>query len=144
MMATVWWLRWVVAMIKHLKREGFSRGLLLLYNNNVTIPLSLRFVRVMPTYYLANLLAVPQLIGGYSGAATGNTTFAFIGTFLCLSTISSFGLNSPLDGPSWTVCTLVWLWLVTPYFLVVAQRLTDFQLVVQVSIGCRYSAILLL
>jgi len=79
----------------------------------------------MPLFYLCNILTIPLIFYGYSDISTSNLTAPFIGTFLALSTIANGGLGFPIDGPSWTVCTLVWLWIAFPFLLVIAQRMTD-------------------
>ncbi|CAM9796695.1 unnamed protein product [Phaeothamnion confervicola] len=90
-----------------------------------------RLARVGPVYYLLNLAAIPFWFAGFGGVAPDNysgITSVTIVSLIPTSTVFSFALGSNLDGPAWTVVTLLWLWAYFPRWLPAAQRMTDDQL----------------
>ena len=100
-----------------------------------------RFARVMPVYYFCTLLAVPQWIFNFTGWDFAFNMFVFITslivTIIPLSTLLSpliiMGLAVvPINTPSWTICTLIVMWLFFPCCLIRAQRWTDQQLIHQI------------
>jgi len=89
-----------------------------------------RFSRVLPTYYLCTLFAIPLVFAGYH-ADTCPSDFL---PHLLISIIPVgpfFGnyLGTPLDGPAWFICTLLPFYFMFPYWLSHAQRRSDQQLI---------------
>ena len=74
-----------------------------------------RFARVMPTYYLCMLLATPVAFLGCLSWETDNIKgligALFMGTFP-IASITNFFWEIPINGPSWTVQTLLFFWFV--------------------------------
>eukprot|EP00301_Raphidiophrys_heterophryoidea_P020419 c5114_g1_i1.p1 GENE.c5114_g1_i1~~c5114_g1_i1.p1 ORF type:complete len:486 (+),score=91.13 c5114_g1_i1:151-1608(+) len=96
-----------------------------------------RFARTMPLYYATTLIAIGLWFGGYSAINPSKGLFSsyseyFIASlvvnFIPVSSLFSFLLGGPIDGPGWTVCTLVIFWFLFPVLLPQIQRYTDSQL----------------
>ena len=87
-----------------------------------------RLVRVLPVYYLGSLIAIPAWFLGF-GDQDPSDVFAMAGVYGTTATLTStmflFCLGSPLDGPSWTVQTFVWLWCTFPRFMQRARTMSS-------------------
>lgn len=88
-----------------------------------------RLVRVSPVYLLLSFaVCLPLWLQGFGDAAPSYTQ-ALIGSIVTTLTFSStlfcFLLGSPLDGPSWTVQTLVVMWLFFPIAMRRARVMTS-------------------
>lgn len=87
-----------------------------------------RLARVVPMYYFSNLLALPPAFFGYGGWPASDLQISLALTFALLTTLATpltGVLFSPLNGPSWTVVTLLFVWLAFPWLLQWALRLSD-------------------
>lgn len=105
-----------------------------------------RMARVMPLYYFCMLIAVPLYIvgfGSFNPYDVGAWVVSTITNLLPLNTLFSFLLGPPFDGPSWTVCTLVFFWLCFPRWIVFAQNFTDDQLIRNI-VYCYYGQLSIL
>lgn len=84
-----------------------------------------RIARVVPVYYLSSLPGIPLSALGFG--QMWFTPFQAVSTLVSNATLSttlfSFYLGSPLNGPAWTVCTLAVFWLLFPAMLSRAQRM---------------------
>lgn len=60
-----------------------------------------RFIRIMPTYYLCTLLAVPLCLAGFSGTPTPDLWKALVVSIIPVSTLFNTSFGLPLDGPGW-------------------------------------------
>ncbi len=92
-----------------------------------------RLIRVLPAYYICSFMAIPSVFYGYSEINpndVGYVILSFITTFIPTSTWFLFFLGSPLDGPGWTVQTLIGLWLMFPLILRILHARTDLELLV--------------
>lgn len=90
-----------------------------------------RVVRTMPMYYLMNFVfALPLWLFGLGSFAWGSSAaLASIGsTAMFSSTMFIFCLGAPLNGPAWTVQTLMWIWLFFPRWINQARRMLPIQL----------------
>jgi peptidoglycan/LPS O-acetylase OafA/YrhL len=79
-----------------------------------------RALRVMPVYYITFLLAIPPVLCGFGEldpGSKGYITSSFITNIIPVNTWFFLFLGSPMDGPSWTVCTLWFFWLCFPSLL---------------------------
>ena len=90
-----------------------KNSILSFYNN--------RIVRVAPVYFAMNFaLALPLWNYGYMAAPNiAASAGSIVTTATFTSTLFGFILGSPLDGPSWTVQTFMFLWI---YFPISLQR----------------------
>ena len=95
-----------------------------------------RFARVMPTYYLCLMLAIPVAFLGCLSWETDNIkglTGAVIMGVIPVDSLVNFFWEIPVNGPGWTVQTLLFFWLLTPIWLPESQRLSDSALVRSIS-----------
>eukprot|EP01031_Cornospumella_fuschlensis_P040767 gene40767-49716_t len=78
-----------------------------------------RIARIIPVYYLCSLAAIPLWLAGYGSAPPESAYFfmSIVTTFLPLCTFFIFLLGTSLDGPGWTVSTLLVLYLFFPSLL---------------------------
>ena len=95
---------------------------LTIFYNNIDLSTTATFIknrlaRVLPSYYLFNALAVPLWFYGYQGSSIDACIFSAVTTITNTSTLLCFALGSSLDGPAWTVQTLLWLWMVFPFVM---------------------------
>lgn len=92
-----------------------------------------RFARVMPVYYLCNLLAAPLVYIGFNQHLSPGNTREIVSNVIVnvipIATLLDLLFGSNFDGPAWTICTLVIMWLFVPRHLPRAQRKTDHELV---------------
>jgi peptidoglycan/LPS O-acetylase OafA/YrhL len=91
-----------------------------------------RIARVIPMYYLGLALAFPLCFVGFNYMAPSDTAAIIKSTVVSVvpvSTLLCFGVGFVLDGPGWTVCTLLLMWLAFPHALAGAHALSDAQLV---------------
>jgi peptidoglycan/LPS O-acetylase OafA/YrhL len=90
-----------------------------------------RLVRVLPAYYIGTCLAIPPVLYGY-GELNPNfkigLVLSFITSYIPVSTWFLFLLGGPLDGPGWTVQSLIGMWLMFPMVLRFLDKRTDVQL----------------
>lgn len=85
-----------------------------------------RVVRVLPVYYLLSLVTVPMWYAGFGDAAWGSgMLYPAATTATMSSTMLLFLYGSPLDGPSWTVQTFMWMWLLFPWLMSRTRRMTS-------------------
>ena len=83
-----------------------------------------RLARVLPVYLLMSLLVLPMWFTGFGDAAPGPDMLpSAISTVALSSTMLCFLYGSPLDGPSWTVQSLVWMWMLFPFFMRRARKM---------------------
>ena len=101
-----------------------------------------RLARVMPLYYLDSLgLGLPLLFTGYSMIDWKlYPSVLFINIIPLTTLIFNYAI---LDGPAWTICTLLYMWLVFPMMLPRVQRMTDEELVKGIS-KCYWLQLLLM
>ncbi|KAG5177125.1 hypothetical protein JKP88DRAFT_282226 [Tribonema minus] len=91
-----------------------------------------RLARVMPTYYLCALSAVPLAFGGYhymDPADTSSIVWSIAVSVVPVCTLDGFLTGSDINSPGWTVCTLVVMWALFPASLARARGMSDAQLV---------------
>jgi peptidoglycan/LPS O-acetylase OafA/YrhL len=97
-----------------------------------------RIARVIPTYYLGLLFALPLRLSGF-GSNTQNdvvsTIVCAIVSFLPLCTVFMFFLGDCLDGPGWTICTLAIMWMMFPWSYRGVSKFTDEQLVSRIVVA---------
>ena len=85
-----------------------------------------RVVRVVPVYYLLSLATVPMWNAGFGDAPWGSGMYYSVGTTATMSsTMLLFLYGSPLDGPSWTVQTFMWMWLLFPWLMNRTRKMTS-------------------
>jgi peptidoglycan/LPS O-acetylase OafA/YrhL len=91
-----------------------------------------RWVRTMPTYYLVNALALLPYFYGYTGMAPWHLQGVFsswIGqitvTVIPVSTWFGGIFSLPVDGPSWTISTLLMMWIIFPFSMPGIKKKTD-------------------
>ena len=80
-----------------------------------------RFARIMPTFWLSNLLCVPVIFYGqhYRAPPDVDPVGFAVGAF---DSITAIGLGFfPFSGPGWTICTFFWLYLCFPRILKTLQ-----------------------
>lgn len=103
-----------------------------------------RFARVLPLYYMCNILSIPLWIADYGSADLRNTPRtiiqAIMNFFGCTTLIGLIGSN--YDGPSWTICTLLMFWYIFPKWAPYLQRMSDSELVIGIR-RCYYIQIIL-
>lgn len=91
-----------------------------------------RWVRTMPSYYIVNAFAFVPAWYGYTGLppmefqnvfrsiwSQSVVTVVPVSTWLC----GVFGL--PLDGPAWTISTLLMMWILFPYSMHKIKKMDD-------------------
>lgn len=104
-----------------------------------------RFARVLPLYYLCNILSIPLWVGGYGTVDLGKTSLlighAITNFFACTTMLGLIFSN--IDGPSWTICTLLIFWYVFPKWVPHIQRMTDAELLHGI-LRCYYIQLLLI
>ena len=91
-----------------------------------------RIARVMPTYYLCAAITAPVAYLGCLSWETDNIKGLLGATIMAavpVASILNFFWEIPINGPGWTVQTLLYFWLLTPVWLPEAQRLSNAQLV---------------
>ena len=81
-----------------------------------------RFIRVMPLYYLCNLIALPIFILSHTSKLV--LIRQALATFIFPPAVSLTACNA-LDGPAWTVSTLIFFYIFFPWCVSRAQRLSD-------------------
>lgn len=105
-----------------------------------SLPYYPSFARIIPLYYLCNLLALPELLS--TGLPTLTLLLAAFTTFLPIASLFTLiPSNSPTvamcsfpyDAPAWTVCTLAACWAFFPRWLRKASRLTDEELAAHIT-----------
>jgi peptidoglycan/LPS O-acetylase OafA/YrhL len=75
------------------------------------------------------LYAVPLWVLGYYGAGTMLSLYeSLVGSTLLISTAVVFVLGVPIDGPAWTVCTLMVFWAFFPQSAKKAKEMTTQEL----------------
>lgn len=80
----------------------------------------LRLVRVLPVYVIANALCYPAFFQGFGAFDPKDTSLLInttLTTFIPVATWLGGFLGMPFDGPAWTVCTLIGMWLFFPSVL---------------------------
>ena len=96
-----------------------------------------RFARVIPMYYACTVLAIPPYFANFNGldpfswgAFISSLLFTIIPVATLINPLMILGAPFfPINGPSWTICTLAIHWLVFPLCLIRIQKYTDRQLV---------------
>lgn len=85
-----------------------------------------RLVRVAPVYFLLSFtLSFPLLPLGFGEQSPSQSYTGMLSTTITFtSTMFLFIIGAPLDGPSWTVQTFVWIWLCFPYFMRRTRQMT--------------------
>lgn len=97
-----------------------------------------RVARVMPVYYLTMLIAIPATMAGFGVVAPSDVLQdILVANVIPICTVTSYFAGAPLDGPAWTVATLLFFWLFFPYFLTKAQRLKDAEILSNM-VSCFY------
>lgn len=94
-----------------------------------------RWIRTMPTYYLVNALAFVPAWFGFTGLppfrlqTVWNSLIAQ--TIMTIIPVSTWmgPVWLPIDGPSWTISTLLGMWLIFPCSMRGIKKMTDKQLV---------------
>ena len=85
-----------------------------------------RLARVVPMYYLMNLVfALPLWVVGYGDSPISDSGGAIGTTLTFSSTLFFFFLGGALDGPAWTVQSFLWLWLTFPWTMRWARGLSS-------------------
>lgn len=102
-----------------------------------------RFARTYPVFFLWTIIAVPLWQYGYGLGPPHKLPTALFSNLLLISTAACFQLGLPINGPSWTICTLFVIWLFFSYFAARARSLSDEQLVRNV-IRCYWLQMILL
>ena len=93
-----------------------------------------RLARVMPLYYFDILvLYLPLLFVGFGLMDWKDYPYILVVNILPVTTLLGFS-KWQLDGPSWTICSLLWMWLVFPIVLPRVQRMTENGLVKGITI----------
>lgn len=90
-----------------------------------------RALRVMPVYYITLFLVLPAVFAGYGDLDPSHLTYLYesiITNVIPVNTWFSFLLGAPLNGPSWTICTLWMFWLCFPSLVRNYDKKTDLQL----------------
>eukprot|EP01036_Dinobryon_divergens_P024091 gene24091-32507_t len=90
-----------------------------------------RLIRVLPVYYICMVIAIPPNLAGWANVNPANTfqvAASFITNIIPVNTWFIFLLGAPFDGPSWTICTLLFFWMVFPWLLRYYDRYSDEQL----------------
>lgn len=105
-----------------------------------------RFARTMPVYYICTLIAIPPTLFGFGSASVDNFPLSMLLTIIpvvtLVSPLASGGIFA-IDGPSWTVCTLIAFWAFFPCLIPSVQRLTDKEIVRKISI-CYWAQFILI
>ena len=103
-----------------------------------------RLIRIMPVYYLCFLFALPITFAGYGTmqlsyhllSSTPSSSTTTLSTLLVniipISTWTSFYLGGPIDGPEWTIATLIFFWLCFPFLLKYYEKLSDHDLLTSI------------
>jgi peptidoglycan/LPS O-acetylase OafA/YrhL len=90
-----------------------------------------RLLRVLPVYYLCNLITIPAVLHGYGRLNPDKSELlrnTMITTFIPTSSWFGFLYGVPLDVAAWTVQTLIACWLCFPFILRYLHSWTDTQL----------------
>jgi len=103
-----------------------------------------RLIRIMPVYYLCLILALPMTYAGYgtmqlsyhflssTPSSSATTLSTLLVNILPIATWTAFFLGVPINGPEWTITTLVFFWLFFPYLLRYYEKLSDNDLLVSI------------
>jgi peptidoglycan/LPS O-acetylase OafA/YrhL len=81
-----------------------------------------RLARVLPLLWLTNALAVPLTRSGFGSGPAEDLSLSLIMSYSCTNTLVSYLLGAPLDGPSWTIMTLLFMWMWMPCWFHAAQK----------------------
>ena len=84
-----------------------------------------RLARTYPTYFAASLYAIPLWVLKYYGDGTASLVQSLVSSLLLISTAVLLLLQTPLDPPAWTICTLFVFWLYFPVSARKAAAMTD-------------------
>jgi peptidoglycan/LPS O-acetylase OafA/YrhL len=89
-------------------------------------------------YIAGNLLALPLSFYGYGSFPQTMTTLIYLSigvTFLPVAVLLApgMGLWFPLDGPSWTIQSLLFMWALFPWLLSGVRRLSDAALIKRIG-----------
>ncbi len=87
-----------------------------------------RLARTLPVYYVCNALSIPYWISGFGDTRPSDyigIIISVITTFIPLNTTFIFLLGTPIDGPSWTVATLIIMWIFFPISYKYIHKLTN-------------------
>lgn len=79
-----------------------------------------RLIRVLPVYYICNLLAIPSFYAGFGVHDPTDTTLlieSYVTTIIPSSTWFGYYLGNPFDVPAWTIQTLIAMWMMFPFLL---------------------------
>lgn len=90
-----------------------------------------RVLRTYPVYFLLTLFAIPFYVAGY-GSFSPNMVILGINlavSIIPVCTLTIFLLGGSLDGPGWTVCTLLIMWLRFPVAMRNAKAKSNMELV---------------
>ena len=93
-----------------------------------------RLARVMPLYYFDTfVLALPLLFVGFCMIDWETYPAVLVVNIIPVTTLLGFFVGAQLDGPAWTICTLLYMWLLFPFVLPRVQRMTDDELIKGIS-----------
>jgi peptidoglycan/LPS O-acetylase OafA/YrhL len=100
--------------------------------NNLKFYLN-RFARVGPVYYFGYFLAFPLMFSGFGsmsptdigGIISGGIIISAFTSFFQLTPLLCNFLGSSVDGPGWTVNTLLFMWFAFPLSSRYFERLSD-------------------
>ena len=90
-----------------------------------------RIIRVMPVFYITFAFAIPITVYGYGGFDPKDAmifTSSIVQNIIPTNTWTLFLAGLPIDGPSWTVCTLWFFWVLFPYLQRFYERQEDTEL----------------
>ena len=91
-----------------------------------------RLLRVMPVYYVGMILSIPLYYVGFTESGNYRDTIDMIETYVTniipSTTWFAYYFGGVLDIPSWTIQTLIGMWLMFPPILQYCHGMTDRQL----------------
>lgn len=96
-----------------------------------------RLSRVIPVYYVGLLFSLPLCFAGFNNQNPTDYVSIVLSTivsFIPVDTLFCFVLGGALDGPGWTIGTLVFMWWWFPSCLRYLCTLTDKELVAKISV----------
>lgn len=123
-----------VTYCKHPRIDSSSNTIIPQFNENSFF--WNRLSRVIPVYYLGLCISLPLNFAGYSSQSPSDyigIILSAIVSFIPVNTLLCFLLGGALDGPGWTISTLVFMWLWFPSRLNYLCTLTDEELVAKIS-----------